>query len=80
MMTPPIEQLISKLSQAIPPGGAEQKDQVKEQMKKVMTRWLEEMDFVTREEFEVQKAVLQKTRQQLDALTKRLDEHDSNHD
>ncbi len=77
---PPIDQLIGKLSESIPQGLGAQNDQIKQQMKSIMSRWLEEMDFVTREEFEVQKAVLQKTRQKLDELSKRLDEIDAKQD
>ncbi|WP_321277236.1 accessory factor UbiK family protein [Thiomicrorhabdus indica] len=77
---PPIDQLIGQLSKSIPQGFGDQNDQIKQQMKSVLSRWLEEMDFVTREEFEVQKAVLQKTRQKLDELSQRLDEIDAGHD
>jgi len=35
------------------------------------------MEFVTREEYEVQKAVLQKTRQKLDSLEQLLQQIDS---
>lgn len=74
---PPIDQLIGKLSEAIPQGLGGQSDQIKSQMKTIMSRWLEEMEFVTREEFEVQKAVLQKTRQKLDSLEQILQQIDS---
>lgn len=77
---PPIDQLIGQLSKSIPQGFGDQNDQMKQQMKSILSRWLEEMDFVTREEFEVQKAVLQKTRQKLDELSQRLDEIDAGHD
>ncbi|WP_130536457.1 accessory factor UbiK family protein [Thiomicrorhabdus indica] len=77
---PPIDQLIGQLSKSIPQGFGDQNDQIKQQMKSILSRWLEEMDFVTREEFEVQKAVLQKTRQKLDELSQRLDEIDAGHD
>ena len=70
---PPIDQLIGKLSEAIPSGFGGPTDEVKSQMKKLLSKWLQEMEFVTREEFEVQKAVLQKTREKLEALAKRLD-------
>lgn len=70
---PPIDQLIGKLSEAIPSGFGGQTDDVKSQMKKLLSKWLEEMEFVTREEFEVQKAVLQKTREKVEVLAKRLD-------
>lgn len=74
---PPFDQLIGKLTDAIPQGFGGQTDEVKSQMKKLLTKWLEDMEFVTREEFEIQKAVLQKTRLKLEELSKRLDELES---
>lgn len=71
---PPIDQIIGKLTDAIPQGFGGNQEQIKSQIKTLLSRWLEEMDFVSREEFEVQKAVLQKTRTKLEELSKRLDE------
>ncbi len=42
----------------------------------VLATGLNKLDLVTREEFEVQRAVLARTREKLEALEKRLAEHE----
>lgn len=77
---PPLDELVNKVSDILPSGMDDLGEQSKSQLKSVLSRWLQEMDFVTREEFEIQKAVLQKTRLKLDELSKRLDEIESEKD
>ena len=67
-----IEETVLKISQAIPNGFAEAPVGLKAQVKSVITASLQKMDLVTREEFDVQKAVLAKTRSKLEALEKKV--------
>ena len=48
------------------------KDEAETAMKSLLDRWLADRDFVTREEFDVQAAVLQRTREKLEALEKKV--------
>jgi len=73
-----IEETVLKISQAIPSGFGEAPEGLKAQIKSILTASLDKMDIVTREEFDVQKAVLTKTRSKLDALEKKVLELESN--
>ncbi len=46
-------------------------------MKSLMDRWLADRDFVTREEFDAVRAMVQKAREENDALKARLDAMDA---
>ncbi len=70
--TKAIDDIASKLANAIPPGLADFKDDMERNFHGILQGALGKMDLVTREEFEVQKAVLAKTRSRLDALEKRV--------
>jgi len=73
-----IEETVLKLSQAIPNGLGEPPAAMKAQLKSILTASLEKMDVVTREEFDVQKAVLTKTRAKLEALEAKIAEWEAN--
>lgn len=49
------------------------KDEAETAMKSLMDRWLADRDFVTREEFDVVRAMAQKAREENEALKARLD-------
>lgn len=49
------------------------KDEAENAMKSVMDRWLADRDFVTREEFDAVRAMVQKAREENEALKARLD-------
>ena len=72
-----IEETVLKISQAIPAGFGEPPAAMKAQIKSILTASLQKMDVVTREEFDIQKAVLAKTRAKLDALEKKVSEWES---
>lgn len=72
-----IEETVLKISQAIPGGFGEAPAELKAQIKAILTANFEKMDLVTRDEFEVQKAVLAKTRAKLEALEAKVAEWES---
>ncbi|BBP44884.1 hypothetical protein THMIRHAS_02570 [Thiosulfatimonas sediminis] len=69
-----IEEAAKKLAEVIPPGFAELPEEGKKQLQLNLQRALERLEMVSREEFEVQKAVLAKTRAKLEALEARVNE------
>lgn len=69
-----IDELTRKLSEALPPGINQMKDDVQGQFKSVLSSAFEQMNLVSREEFDAQKAVLARTREKLEALEARLEE------
>ena len=63
-----IEGLVQRLGALVPPGLEQVRGEMKSNLRAAVGGWLSELDLVTREEFEVQRAVLLKTREKLDAL------------
>ena len=74
MSTTPIEELAKKLADAVPDGFRTIRSDLEDSFRTVLQTGLNKMDLVTREDFEVQEAVLQRTREKLEALEKRLEE------
>lgn len=69
-----LDELVGKLGQVLPPGAAELKDDFEKNARAAVQSALTKMDLVTREEFDIQAALLQRTREKLDRLEKLLDE------
>ncbi|WFE69312.1 accessory factor UbiK family protein [Thiomicrospira sp. R3] len=67
-----LEGLARKVLDIIPAEMGQAPEALKSQIKATLARALQDMDVVTREEFDTQAAVLAKTRAKLDALEKRL--------
>jgi BMFP domain-containing protein YqiC len=67
-----IDEIASKLASTIPPGLNHLKEDLEKNFHAVLQSALSKLDLVTREEFEVQKLVLAKTRANLEALEKRV--------
>ena len=63
-----LDELTRKLSAALPPGLREFREDTESRFRAVLQAGLEKMDLVTREEFDVQVAVLAKTRKKLAGL------------
>lgn len=63
-----IDELARRLSNLVPPGLRESREEMQQNFKTVLQSGLQRLDLVTREEFEVQRAVLQRTREKLEAL------------
>jgi len=69
-----VESLASKLAEAVPEGLRSMREDLETNFRAVLRSSLSKLDLVTREEFEVQEAVLAKTREKLEALEARLKE------
>lgn len=69
-----IEELARKLAEAVPEGMRSIRSDLEENFRGVLQTGLDKLDLVTREEFEVQEAVLLRTREKLEALEVRLAE------
>ena len=72
-----IDDLARRLSNLVPPGmrgqaGGELREELQQNFRAVLQGGLARLDLVTREEFEVQRAVLLRTREKLDALERAL--------
>ena len=63
-----IDDLARRVSEMIPPGMRDAGDELQQNVKATLQAGLAKLDLVTREEFEVQRAVLLRTREKLDAL------------
>jgi len=63
-----IDELARRLSGLVPPSVRESREEIQENFKAVLQSGLSKLDLVTREEFEVQRAVLLRTREKLEAL------------
>lgn len=63
-----IDDLARRLSELVPPGLKEARADIEQNMKATLQAGLAKLDLVTREEFEVQRAVLLRTREKIDAL------------
>ena len=63
-----IDDIANRLANAIPPGFNALREDMEKNFRAILQSAFGKLDLVTREEFEVQKAVLAKTRQKLEAL------------
>ena len=72
-----IDDIANRLAGAIPPGLNNIKDDFEKTFQAILQGVLGKLDLVTREEFEVQKLVLAKTRSKLEDLEKRVAEIES---
>ena len=71
-----IENLAEKLAAAVPEGLRSMREDLEHNFRAVLKSSLSKLDLVTREEFEVQEAVLARTREKLDALEAKLEQHE----
>jgi ubiquinone biosynthesis accessory factor UbiK len=69
-----IDDIANRLANAIPPNFNHFKEDAEKNFHAILQSALARLDLVSREEFEVQKAVLAKTRQKLEALEERVAE------
>ena len=74
-----LDELARRLSSLVPPGlrghvSEETREELQQNFKSVLQAGLGKLDLVTREEFEVQRAVLARTRDKLEALERQLAE------
>ena len=67
-----LDELARRLSSLVPPGLKDGREELQQNFKSVLQAGLGKLDLVTREEFEVQRAVLARTREKLEALERDL--------
>ena len=67
-----LDDLARRVSDLVPPGLRDAGDELQQNVKATLQAGLAKLDLVTREEFEVQRAVLLRTREKLDALERTL--------
>ncbi len=68
-----IDDLARRLSNLVPPGLREGREELQQNFKAVLQGGLARLDLVTREEFEVQRAVLLRTREKLEQLQREVE-------
>lgn len=72
-----IERLAKSLVDALPAGLRTMRDDLEQNFRSVLRSGLGKLDLVTREEFDVQRAVLARTREKLEALEARLADYEN---
>lgn len=70
--TKTLDDIATNIANALPPSLNAIKEDLEKNFRAILQGTLSKLDLVTREEFEVQKLVLAKTRANLDALEKRV--------
>ena len=68
------DDLANKISKTLPPVPSGMKNELEQSIRNILHNAFDKLDLVTREDFEVQSAVLQKTRIKLELLEKKLAE------
>jgi len=69
-----IENLAARLVESLPENVRSMREDLEQNFRSVLRARLAKLDLVTREEFDVQEAVLARTREKLELLAKRVDE------
>ncbi len=69
-----INQLAEQIESLLPPGIKQVKQDFDEKLKKLLQQQLSDMDFVSREEFDIQSKVLARTRQKLEQLEQKIEQ------
>ena len=69
-----IDDLARRLSGLVPPSLREGSEELQQNFKAVLQSGLSKLDLVTREEFDVQRAVLLRTRKKLEALQQAVEQ------
>jgi hypothetical protein len=67
-----INRLSEKISQLLPPGVQQVKSDFDASLKSLLQQQLSKLEFVSREEFDIQARVLQRTRAKLEQLEEKL--------
>ena len=73
-----IENLAKKLAESLPEGLRSVREDLETNFRSVLRTGIGKLDLVTREEFEVQQAVLARTREKLESLEAKLEGMESN--
>lgn len=68
----PLDNLVKELIEAIPPGVRNLPQELEKQFHQILNAALVKMDLITREEFDAQIRLLQRTREKLEMLDKKI--------
>jgi BMFP domain-containing protein YqiC len=63
-----IDELARRLAELVPPGARDARDELAANFRDALRAGLRRLDLVTREEFDVQRGVLLRTREKIEAL------------
>jgi BMFP domain-containing protein YqiC len=69
-----IDEIVSRLTDALPPGANQLREDVESRFRAVLKNTFDKMELVSREEFEQQKALLERAQVRLEALQRQIDE------
>ena len=69
-----IDDLARRLSEAVPEGVSQAREDIESSIRPILNKAFERMDLVTREQFEAQSAVLERLREKLEELEQQLNE------
>jgi len=67
-----LDELAHRLAEAVPPGLVALRDDLERNFRAVLQSGLARLDLVTRQEFDIQAAVLRRSRERLEALEARI--------
>lgn len=67
-----LEEIAKQITDAVPPGVKTMAEGAEAKVKQVLQSQLNRLDFVSREEFDIQTQVLMRTREKLEALETRI--------
>lgn len=71
--TNPLDDLVKNLLGALPQGMADLREDARKNFRAALAAGLQHLDLVTRSEFDAQRAVLEKAREEIKALHAKLD-------
>jgi len=74
IMNDPLEQLTKRISSLIPGDVKHMQDDIEANIRSLLQSTMTKMNLVSREEFDVQSAVLQRTREKLEQLEQRMEQ------
>lgn len=74
-----LDDIVKKISGLIPPGLSQAKDDLKANIKSILSQSLTKVDLVSREEFDIQTKVLLRTREKLEQLEAKIEELEKTH-
>ncbi|PID50586.1 MAG: hypothetical protein CR991_00555 [Proteobacteria bacterium] len=72
MSSKPLDEMMKKFSEMMPENLRQAQSDFEKNARSVLESGLQKMNLVTREEFDIQTAVLQRTREKLEALEQRV--------
>ncbi len=68
-----IDETVRRIAESMPPGARRLQEDIEKNVKAALSAALARLDLVGREEFEVQKGVLQRSRERIEALERRIE-------